>query len=487
MPISSFSRRRKVAAGAVAVLLGAGSLLLGASPRPVGPGGASVRIDGVPHVHQKPDFCGEAVVAAWLGRLGFDTDQDAVFDLTGVDPTQGRGAWTGELVRAVRALGFEPGAVWSTIAADRPEPGLDAAWRALHADLEAGVPSIVCTRYDASPDTTEHFRLVLGYDAAADEVLFHEPALERGAYRRMGRAELLSLWPLRYAADTWTLVRIRLAGAPARSEVPPASTSLTDADYAQAVQAVRAQMPRGRGFTMVVERPFVVVGDGGLAEVRRWATGTVRWAVQRLKARYFTADPDVVLTVWLFKDTESYDRHVPELFGHAPSTPFGYYSRRERALVMNISTGGGTLVHEIVHPYVEANFPAARAWFNEGLGSLYEQSGERDGGIVGRTNWRLAGLQQAIREGRVPSFHTLVHTTDAGFYDADPGTHYAQARYLLLHLQEEGLLEGFYKAYRANQHADPSGWDSLRAALGEPDMRAFQRGWETWVLGLQFP
>ena len=24
---------------------------------------------------------------------------------------------------------------------------------------------------------------------------------------------------------------------------------------------------------------------------------------------------------------------------------------------MNISTGGGTLVHEIVHPFIEANFP----------------------------------------------------------------------------------------------------------------------------------
>ena len=43
--------------------------------------------------------------------------------------------------------------------------------------------------------------------------------------------------------------------------------------------------------------------------------------------------------------------------------------------IMNIATGGGTLVHEIVHPYVEANFPGCPAWFNEGLGSLYEACG----------------------------------------------------------------------------------------------------------------
>ena len=31
----------------------------------------------------------------------------------------------------------------------------------------------------------------------------------------------------------------------------------------------------------------------------------------------------------------------------------------------------------MVHPFVEANFPDCPAWFNEGLGSLYEQCAER--------------------------------------------------------------------------------------------------------------
>ena len=39
------------------------------------------------------------------------------------------------------------------------------------------------------------------------------------------------------------------------------------------------------------------------------------------------------------------------------TTPYGYYSAAHRALIMNIATGGGTLVHEIVHPFVRANFP----------------------------------------------------------------------------------------------------------------------------------
>ena len=64
------------------------------------------------------------------------------------------------------------------------------------------------------------------------------------------------------------------------------------------------------------------------------------------------------------------------------------FMNADNALVMNIATGGGTLVHEIVHPFMEANFPACPSWFNEGLGSLYEQSGARDGRIVRRRKGR---------------------------------------------------------------------------------------------------
>ena len=110
-----------------------------------------------------------------------------------------------------------------------------------------------------------------------------------------------------------------------------------------------------------------------------------------------------------------------------------------QALVMNIATGGGTLVHEIVHPFMAANFPGCPSWFNEGLASLYEQCGEREGRIRGETNWRLPGLQQAIRADRVPSFESLMSTTTRQFYDKDPGTNYSQARYLCYYLQEQGM------------------------------------------------
>src|SRR6185295_17383769 len=201
---------------------------------------------------------------------------------------------------------------------------------------------------------------------------------------------------------------------------------------------------------------------------------------------YFQQDPTEIIDIWLFKDRESYTNHAWQLFHDTPTTPYGYYSAQHRALIMNISTGGGTLVHEIVHPFIAANFPDCPSWFNEGLASLYEQASERDGHIIGRTNWRLAGLQKALSKGTVPSFETLCGTSLNGFYDRDPGTNYAQARYLCYYLQERGLLTKFYHAFREYADDDRTGYETLLLILAEEDADAFRKRWETFVLDLRF-
>jgi hypothetical protein len=194
-----------------------------------------------------------------------------------------------------------------------------------------------------------------------------------------------------------------------------------------------------------------------------------------------------VLDDYLLRDADSYEAGVERLTGDAPTTPFGFYSRTHNGLFMNIATGGGTLVHEIVHPYVEADFPNAPPWLNEGLGSLFEQSADRDGHIVGLTNWRLDGLQRAIKENRVPTFHALTHLGDNDFYSDDRGVNYAASRYLLYYLQEQGKLREFYTAFRAARAKDPSGYATLVATLGESDMTKFEARWRTYVAHLSFP
>ncbi|MBI3070832.1 MAG: DUF1570 domain-containing protein [Deltaproteobacteria bacterium] len=255
--------------------------------------------------------------------------------------------------------------------------------------------------------------------------------------------------------------------------------------FARHIKKLKRQLPRG--FAVIVEPPFVVIGDDTPDAVRGYAESTVRWAVAKLKADFFARDPDEIIDVWLFKDAASYRRNARRFFSATPSTPYGYYSAAHKALVMNIATGGGTLVHEIVHPFMRANFPRCPAWLNEGLGSLFEQSAERRGRIIGRTNWRLAGLQRAIHERRVPSLSSLLATTTSQFYDDDPGTNYAAARYLLYYLQERGLLAKFFSTFRANVDRDPSGLETLKSILGTTDLAAFQKRWEAFVATLTFP
>jgi hypothetical protein len=281
----------------------------------------------------------------------------------------------------------------------------------------------------------------------------------------------------------WLAGTVLAAGT--RAPPPPAIGS-PDALQAH-LEELAAFLPEGE-FHLVVSRPFVVIGDGGREAVERAARHTVGWAVLRLGEAFFERGPEGYLQVWLFKDAESYERHALAFFGRRPGTPIGYFSPEHRALVMNIATGGGTLVHEIVHPFVRADFPACPAWLNEGLGSLYEQCGEdREGRIVGFTNWRLAGLQKAIRAGELPSFEALLRTDDEGFYRRDPGTNYAQARYLCYYLQEKGLLRRFYKEFRAAHAEDPTGLATLKRVLGSEDLEKFKREWEAFVLALRFP
>lgn len=255
--------------------------------------------------------------------------------------------------------------------------------------------------------------------------------------------------------------------------------------YARHVARLKSKLPEG--FTVIVSPPFVVIGDESPERVRRSVEHTVKWSVEKLKAAYFEKEPSEILDIWLFKDKESYEKHTKAIFHTEPDTPYGFFSHADRALVMNIATGGGTLVHEIVHALMAANFPEAPAWFNEGLGSLYEQCGEENGSIHGHTNWRLAGLQKAIRQRRVPFFQTLCSTNSRQFYEEDKGTNYAQARYLCYYLQEQGLLRKFYQRFHANQAQDPSGYRTLQEILGRRDMETFQRDWEAFVLRLTFP
>jgi hypothetical protein len=237
----------------------------------------------------------------------------------------------------------------------------------------------------------------------------------------------------------------------------------------------------GQGFHVLVEAPFVIIGDESRTRVKSRAS-FVRWVVRLIEADYFSKQPDKIIEIWLFKNERTYRKGAKKFFDDEPNTPYGYYSSDDNALVMNIGPGAGTLSHELVHPYIEANFPNSPSWFNEGLASLYEQPRERDGHMWGTTNWRLPGLQRMIRTKTLPSLKTLLASSRDGFYDAEYDS-YAYARFLCQYLQDHGKLRDFYKKFVADTK-DTTGQAALEAVLGMK-LDAFEPVFQKWALRLR--
>lgn len=153
-----------------------------------------------------------------------------------------------------------------------------------------------------------------------------------------------------------------------------------------------------------------------------------------------------------------------------------------------------TLIHEMIHPFFQADFPDVPAWLNEGLASLYERakwgrSPEGHPRLLGATNWRLRSLQRLIKDKAVPPFPTLFSLRWERFYEDDIGDNYAQSRFLCQYLQEQDKLIPFYRTFRERfydaEAPDLTGLASLQATLNEPDIAAFQRRWEAWAAGLK--
>jgi hypothetical protein len=273
---------------------------------------------------------------------------------------------------------------------------------------------------------------------------------------------------------------VALSWACAASRVPISHGEPSAANLEARAAFLRSELPDQ--FTVAVAGPFVLVSEEPSERARERAAHIGRLTAE-LKRSFLADEPRNVIDVWLFADTESYRENTRVYLGDWPRTLGGYYAPRLHAVVVNLESGERTLAHEIVHPLLEASFPDCPAWFAEGLASLYETTGERDGRMVGLVDARVRRLQRALSRRRLPSLAALTVSTDREFYDDPRATNYLQARYLLHYLQEYELLASYYIAFRNDRPADPTGYRTLqRVTELEPD--ALQEQWEAHVQDL---
>jgi hypothetical protein len=239
-------------------------------------------------------------------------------------------------------------------------------------------------------------------------------------------------------------------------------------------------------FGYTVSAPFVIAGDGGDAAVTRYRDGTILPSARAMQKMYFDAEPTEPILILLFESEGPYRRLGLEWFGDRDVPHFGFFRPHDRAMLMNVATGTGTLVHELTHALMAPDFPTVPDWFNEGLASLYEQSTFADGTIKGLPNWRLPALQRAIRAGELRSTEQLI--ADPDFRSPQRvGINYAHARYLMLYFQEHGQLRQFYRSFRDHAQDDPTGAVTFKQMIAPQTVDAFDGEWKKWVLSLRFP
>lgn len=272
-----------------------------------------------------------------------------------------------------------------------------------------------------------------------------------------------------------------------RHQGPLVSPVCSD-EMSQRCQAVSHQWlsSLGSGFTSVIHGPFVFAGNLSRRELDGWYADTILSSVEAMCREYFDCRITEPVSILLFADEDTYRQFASIHSGRSPASVYGYYKPATRTVVINLSAGGGTLVHELTHSLIDFDFPEAPIWLNEGIASMHEEcrieQTDHEFSLVPLDNWRLPILQDAIRSGNLRSTGDLM---DSSFKGVDEATCYAQARYVCLYLREIGLLDDVYRSLRDDQPGrsdTPASVERVLRRGGFTGLSDFEDTFRRWVL-----
>lgn len=276
------------------------------------------------------------------------------------------------------------------------------------------------------------------------------------------------------------------ASGPAPAPAPGAPAYDLPADREARIREARASLgPRTEAST--VSDVFVLLGAGewrGPAFQR--SVSLVQSAMDAFLNGRFAKKPDHAISVYLFANAASYEAFCKSTYGAPCIAHYGFYEPGKRFMVMNAGLGLGTLTHELVHPLVEADFPGAPTWLNEGIASVFEAPViPKAGEIHGAKNWRHPRLLRALDgpEKATTRLETLFAMSDTTFRGDGEDLHYAMARYTCQWLDQRGRLWAFYQRWRDDAANDPTGEKAFAHVTGQTPGEA-TGAWSKWVRAL---
>lgn len=236
---------------------------------------------------------------------------------------------------------------------------------------------------------------------------------------------------------------------------------------------------------VMVTPPFVLAGATRAAT--QGAAPFIEAVLGAYRNQRFDTAPTRAISIYVFPSAAQYHAYCRRQYGGDECmSRFGFYLPDERKIIMQ-GGPGGTLSHELAHPFYEADFPEGPTWLNEGIAALFEQPIlHPKGEIHGGKNWRLPRLVQAMRASKERDYArlpTLFGMSDDTFRGDRESLHYAMARYTCQWLDEHGWLWPFYRAYRDGIATDPTGALAFAKVVGQSPADA-DVTWRRWVLTL---
>ena len=190
------------------------------------------------------------------------------------------------------------------------------------------------------------------------------------------------------------------------------------------------------------------------------------------KVQYFEKSPErqlvVVISSQPYALVEATKRLYPEV-GIPVYAPFlGYYNPADNLIMATGGSAGyGTLLHEMIHALIKADFPDAPPWLNEGLASLYERTQWSAARLNALPNWRM----DRMREDGLHSLQELARTAkDIGLHSNQVG----EIRLFLLFLDQRHQVNALYRMTKQKGPAF-----SLQDAIRELGLQ--EQEWRTFV------
>ena len=251
-------------------------------------------------------------------------------------------------------------------------------------------------------------------------------------------------------------------------DLPDIEETYSFFNYDTVLQKYSGIIPQGASVTKF--RHFIVFSllDDNLTY--RLIDNDIRNTILAMENNLCSKTPVSVTPVFLFKEFNEYKKFVQDNYeiDENDISPYGFYKVSKNVIIVRYVSWKGSIAHEVTHKFTNTDFPGMPSWFDEGLSSLHEKSEFKNGELIGDFSLRIIPLRRALKENTYTLLETLMTTDDKELYGKKASYYYAQSRYLLMMIQQSGLLAAYYKTFRDTFNIDKTGISQLEQVTGKP-------------------